>query len=71
MRLAAMSSPSEIVIDSEIDTDSAYSENPQSETTSLRSSVFNYHYENGRRYHAYHSGSYWYKEQFGLDECDS
>jgi hypothetical protein len=30
------------------------------ETTSLRSSILNYHYENGRRYHAYHSGAYWY-----------
>lgn len=26
---------------------------------SLRSSIYNYHYENGRRYHAYHAGSYW------------
>lgn len=30
------------------------------EWTSLRSSIMNYHYENGRRYHAYHAGSYWY-----------
>jgi hypothetical protein len=29
------------------------------ETTSLRSSILDYHYENGRRYHAYHSGAYW------------
>lgn len=49
----------EIVVDSSNDTDSAYSENVQSETTSLRSSITNYHYENGRRYHAYHSGAYW------------
>lgn len=27
--------------------------------TSLRSSIFDYHYENGRRYHAYHAGAYW------------
>lgn len=30
-----------------------------SEITSLRSSIIDYVYENGRRYHAYHSGSYW------------
>lgn len=30
-----------------------------SERTSLRSSVTNYVYENGRRYHAYHAGEYW------------
>ncbi|KFY36230.1 hypothetical protein V494_05204 [Pseudogymnoascus sp. VKM F-4513 (FW-928)] len=29
-----------------------------SSTTSLASSVFNYTYENGRRYHAYHTGEY-------------
>lgn len=31
-----------------------------SELTSLRSSITNYYYENGRRYHAYHAGAYWY-----------
>ncbi|KIW01727.1 uncharacterized protein PV09_06904 [Verruconis gallopava] len=30
-----------------------------SDTTSLKSSILNYHYENGRRYHAYRKGSYW------------
>lgn len=30
----------------------------ESSTTSLASSVFNYTYENGRRYHAYHTGEY-------------
>ncbi|KAF7625565.1 hypothetical protein AFLA_002424 [Aspergillus flavus NRRL3357] len=30
-----------------------------SELTSLRSSITNYYYENGRRYHAYHAGAYW------------
>jgi len=29
-----------------------------SETTSLGSSVFNYEYENGRRYHAFRAGQY-------------
>lgn len=37
--------------------------NSDRETTSLRSSILNYHYENGRRYHAYHSGAYWYAMQ--------
>ena len=40
-------------------------------TTSLGSSVLNYTYENGRRYHAYHSGEYLFpndeKEQERLD----
>ncbi|RMJ26970.1 hypothetical protein PHISP_02158 [Aspergillus sp. HF37] len=30
-----------------------------SEQTSLRSSIADYVYENGRRYHAYHAGEYW------------
>lgn len=34
-------------------------ETSASEMTSLRSSITDYFYENGRRYHAYHSGSYW------------
>ncbi|KAL4813779.1 S-adenosyl-L-methionine-dependent methyltransferase [Aspergillus spinulosporus] len=31
----------------------------QRELTSLRSSIVDYRYENGRRYHAYRAGSYW------------
>ncbi|KAL4879871.1 S-adenosyl-L-methionine-dependent methyltransferase [Aspergillus karnatakaensis] len=31
----------------------------QSELTSLRSSILDYRYENGRRYHSYRAGSYW------------
>lgn len=34
-------------------------ESTASETTSLRSSITDYVYDNGRRYHAYHAGSYW------------
>jgi hypothetical protein len=30
-----------------------------SETTSLRSHIAAYVYENGRRYHSYRAGSYW------------
>ncbi|KAE8380203.1 S-adenosyl-L-methionine-dependent methyltransferase [Aspergillus bertholletiae] len=44
-----------------IDTDPSGSDygDSQSELTSLRSSITNYYYENGRRYHAYHAGAYW------------
>lgn len=47
-----------IVVDtySEDDFDSQSS---SSERTSLRSSIADYVYENGRRYHAYHAGEYW------------
>lgn len=34
-------------------------ESTTSDVTSLRSSITDYIYENGRRYHAYHAGSYW------------
>ena len=34
-------------------------ESTASDITSLRSSINDYIYENGRRYHAYHAGSYW------------
>ncbi|KAK6527520.1 hypothetical protein TWF694_004503 [Orbilia ellipsospora] len=40
-------------------TDSAYSDSDlESYTTSLKSSVLNYQYENGRRYHAFRPGQY-------------
>lgn len=39
------------------DADSAYEGNSTA-STSLASSVFNYEYTNGRRYHGYRSGSY-------------
>ncbi|KAL1633551.1 hypothetical protein SLS58_011035 [Diplodia intermedia] len=32
---------------------------PSSATTSLKSSIMNFHYENGRRYSAYKQGQYW------------
>ncbi|KAH1415787.1 hypothetical protein KXX16_008907 [Aspergillus fumigatus] len=53
-----MADNSQISIDLASEADSAYGESAKSETTSLRSSILNYHYENGRRYHAYHSGAY-------------
>ncbi|KAL1971102.1 hypothetical protein VTN77DRAFT_53 [Rasamsonia byssochlamydoides] len=48
------------VDDASADTDSAYNESigTASYVSSLSSSIKNYKYENGRRYHAYHEGSY-------------
>jgi hypothetical protein len=47
-----------ILVDS--DGDSTFGDNDSaSETTSLRSAVLNYVYENGRRYHSYRAGAYW------------
>ncbi|KAF2743349.1 S-adenosyl-L-methionine-dependent methyltransferase [Sporormia fimetaria CBS 119925] len=50
----------QLVIDtaSEDDQDSTFGDNYSSYSTSLASSIFNYEYSNGRRYHAYRSGSY-------------
>ncbi|KAL3466923.1 S-adenosyl-L-methionine-dependent methyltransferase [Aspergillus heterothallicus] len=41
------------------DADSVFSDDYQSDLTSLRSSIMDYRYENGRRYHAYRAGAYW------------
>ncbi|KAL2831964.1 S-adenosyl-L-methionine-dependent methyltransferase [Aspergillus pseudoustus] len=41
------------------DSDSVFSDSYQSDLTSLRSSILDYRYENGRRYHAYRAGAYW------------
>lgn len=38
--------------------DEDYSSGAESDTISLSSSVVNYEYENGRRYHAYNAGKY-------------
>jgi len=49
-----------VPIDTNIDdNDSAQGFDIASETTSLASSITNYRYENGRRYHAYKDGEYW------------
>jgi len=40
------------------DVDSAYSDLSGSDSTSLGSSIMDYRYENGRRYHAFRDGSY-------------
>ncbi|RSL88216.1 hypothetical protein BHE90_016553 [Fusarium euwallaceae] len=42
------------------DADSSYSLSTRiTDTESLRSSILEYKWENGRRYHAYQDGSYW------------
>ncbi|KAL2811980.1 S-adenosyl-L-methionine-dependent methyltransferase [Aspergillus granulosus] len=41
------------------DSDSVFSDDYQSDLTSLRSSIMDYRYENGRRYHSYRAGAYW------------
>ncbi|PWW76949.1 S-adenosyl-L-methionine-dependent methyltransferase [Tuber magnatum] len=43
---------------SQDDSDEDYFSNDVSETTSLNSSILDYEYENGRRYHRYRQGSY-------------
>jgi hypothetical protein len=40
------------------DADSGYAESAYSDSTSLSSSVFDYQYENGRRYHSFKAGQY-------------
>ena len=40
------------------DADSALGDDAASSTASVASSVLNYQYENGRRYHAFRSGTY-------------
>lgn len=60
----ATSESSVIQVDDHLsETDSSYGEeaDKQSQTTSLRSSIYNFVYENGRRYHTYRQGVYWYE----------
>ncbi|KAJ4383429.1 hypothetical protein N0V86_001478 [Didymella sp. IMI 355093] len=53
----ALDSVNELEPDSASDTDSAFDAN-SSASTSLASSILNYEYSNGRRYHGYRSGAY-------------
>lgn len=48
-----------IPVDDTRDDDSYGDSDVDSATTSLKSSIMNYHYENGRRYSAYKQGQYW------------
>lgn len=59
-----------IAVDAYTD-DHNYAESSASEITSLRSSITDYIYENGRRYHAYHAGAYWgSNDEKALDALD-
>jgi predicted O-methyltransferase YrrM len=42
------------------DRDSSYGASIATDTTSIKSDVYNYRYEHGRRYHAYKAGQYLY-----------
>lgn len=54
------STPLEIIIDDNDDLDSTYGgSEAQSETHTVASSIWDYVYENGRRYNSYKSGAYW------------
>ncbi|KKY27372.1 putative sam dependent [Diplodia seriata] len=48
-----------IVVDDTRDDDAYGDGDVESATTSLKSSIMNFHYENGRRYSAYKQGQYW------------
>lgn len=50
--------PTQIEADDHLETDSGLGDDAASSTASLASSVLNYQYENGRRYHAFRSGQY-------------
>ncbi|KAF2842832.1 S-adenosyl-L-methionine-dependent methyltransferase [Patellaria atrata CBS 101060] len=57
----ANTGPAHVPIEAEeigSDADSAFGDDSQSWTTSIKSSIMNYKYENGRRYHAFKDGSY-------------
>ncbi|KEZ38927.1 hypothetical protein SAPIO_CDS10265 [Scedosporium apiospermum] len=60
-----------IQVDSDLaETDSSYGDDSQS-THSLYSTITNYVYENGRRYHSYQQGSYWGpNDDAALDNLD-
>ena len=61
MGMSGEDTPSEVAISiaSDEDNDSSYSASNLSQTTSLASSIWNYHYENGRRYNSFRQGTYW------------
>lgn len=60
MSAQAEQAPAPIEVDSNLvpDGDSSYGDEVSTYTASLTSSIRNYRYENGRRYHAYREGSY-------------
>ncbi|KAL1651963.1 hypothetical protein SLS58_000086 [Diplodia intermedia] len=59
-----------IEADSHSETDSALGDDAESYTTSLRSSIFNYTFENGRRYHAYGEKYFLPNDEAEMDRLD-
>ncbi|KAF2810341.1 SAM dependent methyltransferase [Mytilinidion resinicola] len=59
-------------VDSNSDADSSYGDGDgASETTSLKSSIYNYQYRNGRRYNGFRAGEYlWPNDEQQLDQLD-
>ena len=60
--MAATDNPTIRLDESLGDTDSSYGDDcdRESQTTSLYSAITKYVYKNGRRYHSYRYGTYWY-----------
>jgi len=56
---ASQAADTVVAVDTNNETDSAFGDDLESETTSLSTSVTNYRFENGRRYHGYKDGEYW------------
>ncbi|KAL1993061.1 hypothetical protein VTN49DRAFT_3818 [Thermomyces lanuginosus] len=56
--IATNNAPVNVEVDTSYENDSSYGDELSSYSASLTSSVLNYRYENGRRYHKYRDGSY-------------
>ncbi|KAK5080079.1 hypothetical protein LTR70_008957 [Exophiala xenobiotica] len=53
------------------DADSSYGTSVSTDTTSIKSNILNYRFENGRRYHAFKAGAYLYpNDEDALDQMD-
>lgn len=69
--LAAENSDDTDGVDDVFDVDSAYDgdSSRESETQTLASFITDYHWENGRRYHAYKDGAYWVRPDRTSNGC--
>ncbi|KAJ0413037.1 S-adenosyl-L-methionine-dependent methyltransferase [Aspergillus carlsbadensis] len=54
-----MAEPRSLEVDNELPTEDELNSDSQSELTSLKSSILEHRYENGRRYNSFRPGSYW------------
>lgn len=53
------------------ESDSSYGTSVATDTTSIKSDILNYRFENGRRYHAFKAGAYLYpNDEDALDQMD-